>query len=267
MTTTDGQVQGSAELGDPLELGQARTFGSLFTGIGGMDLGLERAGWTARWQVENHPDRVPVLERHWPDITRYGDVTTIDWSTVERVELVAGGFPCQDISSGGRKIGITGARSGLWKAMVAAIRDLRPRYVLVENVADLAVRGLDVVLGDLALLGFDAEWSTLSACALGAPHPRRRLFVVAQRPGDDEPGQGAHDALSDRRQEDWAWQPRGGGSHRRGGLRWLPEPSLDRVAHGVPHRVVGPQLSGLGNTVVPDLAEWIGTRLIERTAA
>lgn len=239
------------------------TFGELFAGIGGMGLGLEWAGWDCRWQVENHPDRVAVLEKHWPDIPRYTDVNEVPWSDVEPVDLIAGGFPCQDISSGGRKVGITGPRSGLWKAMAHAISVVRPRYVLVENVADLAVRGLDVVLGDLALLGFDAEWSVLPACALGAPHPRRRLFIVAYRPGDDVEGQGPHHALADRGQADWTGQPRRSGGALGRGSRWLPEPAVGRVADGVPRRLVHPALSGLGNAVAPPVAEWIGRALLQ----
>lgn len=238
------------------------TVGSLFSGIGGIDLGLERAGMRVIWQSEVLPFACDVLRHHWRDVPNLGDVTKIDWSNVERPDLICGGFPCQDISSAGLKTGITGQRSGLWTQFARAIRDLRPRYVLVENVGDLAVRGLDAVLGDLCELGFDAEWSTLPACALGAPHPRRRLFILAYAAGGHEQDQVSHDALPARQQPDWQGQSRGSRSDSGGRLRWLPEPSVGRVADGVPHRVVRPQLSALGNAVVPQVAEWLGRQLL-----
>ena len=111
--------------------------GSLFSGIGGFDLGLERAGFTISWQVEIDPYCQRVLAKHWPNVTRYGDITAMDWTTVQPVDLLCGGFPCQDLSFAGKRAGIDGARSGLWSEYVRAIRHLRPRYVLVENVPGL----------------------------------------------------------------------------------------------------------------------------------
>lgn len=233
----------------------APTFGSLFSGIGGIDLGLERAGWRCVWQSEIEPYACEVLAHHWPNVPNLGDITEIDWSNVERPRLICGGFPCQDISQAGLKVGITGPKSSLWKAMAVAIRDLRPDYVLVENVGDLAVRGIDVVLGDLHLLGFDAEWSLLSACAVGAPHTRDRMFIVAHRPGSDGADHMPCDASQDRPGS--RFEPRG--SRRPAwGDGWLSEPALGRVAHGVPSRMVRRPLERLGNAVVPQAAEWIG---------
>jgi DNA (cytosine-5)-methyltransferase 1 len=244
--------------------GSALTVGSLFSGIGGLELGLERAGMRVIWQVEVNPFARAILAKHWPDVPKYGDVTNLDWSTLERPDVLCGGFPCQDISSAGLKTGIGGKRSGLWRYFAYAIRDLEPRFVVVENVADLAVRGLDVVLGDLAELGFDAEWSTLSACAVGAPHMRRRLFIVAYRPRGDESDQVSYDALSLRGQPDWQGQPGGSRSDRR--PRWLPEPDVGRVADGIPRRLVAPRLSVLGNAVVPACAEYVGRRVMAAAA-
>ncbi len=154
------------------------TFGSLFAGIGGLDLGLERAGWQCKWQVEIDEYARRVLAKHWPNVNRYSDVRTVG-TELERVDLVCGGFPCQDVSLAKHDAGgIDGSRSGLWFEFARVLGILRPRIALVENVPGLFVRGIDRVLGGLAALGFDAEWSIVSACAMGAPHTRERLFIL-----------------------------------------------------------------------------------------
>lgn len=157
------------------------TFGSLFAGIGGIDLGLERAGIKCLWQVENNEYANKVLEKHWPDVKRYGDIRTVDFTKVEYVDVIAGGFPCQDISNAGKRDGIKGERSGLWKEFARAIREVGPKYVIVENVSALRHRGLDTVIADLASCGYDAEWDCIPAKAVGAPHRRDRLFIIANR--------------------------------------------------------------------------------------
>jgi DNA (cytosine-5)-methyltransferase 1 len=168
--------------------------GSLFSGIGGLDLGLERAGvGRTVWQVEINPFCRRVLERHWPDAIRYEDVTAVDWAQVEPVEVLCGGFPCQDISIAGRGAGLDGERSGLWSEYLRAIRSLRPAYVVVENVPALLARGMGRVLGDLAESGYDAEWDCVPAAAVGAPHLRDRVFILAwpqQRRTVAHPGSG-----------------------------------------------------------------------------
>ena len=161
------------------------THGSLFSGIGGFDLGFERVGIKTIWQVECEPYCLKVLEKHWPNVTRYPDITTVDWGTVPRPDILSGGFPCQDISNAGKRTGITGSQSGLWLEFRRAIVSLRPRYVVVENVAALYGRGLDTVLGDLAQSGYDAEWDCLPAAAVGAPHLRERIFIVAYPQRDE----------------------------------------------------------------------------------
>jgi len=160
------------------------TVGSLFSGIGGIDLGLERAGMEIRWHSEIDPYASRVLAKHWPGVPNLGDITRIDFTAVEPVDVLAGGFPCQDISTAGKGAGIEGERSGLWREYARAVGELRPRYVFVENVAALLVRGLDRVLGDLAALGYDAEWDCIPASALGAPHRRDRLWLVAHTRGE-----------------------------------------------------------------------------------
>jgi DNA (cytosine-5)-methyltransferase 1 len=165
------------------------TFGSLFAGIGGVDLGLERAGWECRWQVEIDPFCRHVLEHHWPDVPRYGDIRELEWSGVERVDLLAGGFPCQPFSVAGQRRGKDDER-WLWPEFAGAVRALRPRHVLVENVPGLLAGhgGMGDVLGDLAQLGYDAEWDSVPAAAVGAPHLRYRVWIVAH--ADDVGGLG-----------------------------------------------------------------------------
>lgn len=166
--------------------------GSLFSGYGGLDMAAEAVfGGTTAWHSEVDQHASKVLALRWPGVPNLGDIAAVDWSTVEPVDVIAGGFPCQDISSAGRGAGIKeGTRSGLWYRYADAVRVLRPRFVFVENVGALVVRGLDIVLGDLAALGYDAEWTSLRASDVGAPHRRERIFLLAwpatghsERPG------------------------------------------------------------------------------------
>jgi len=156
------------------------TIGSLFSGIGGLDLGLEAAGLgPVVWQCEVDPWCRRVLAHHWPEATRYDDVQTL--TDPPPVDLIAGGFPCQDLSYAGKGAGLDGERSGLWLEFARIIRLARPRWVVVENVSALLARGLGIVLSDLAEIGYDAVWDCIPAQAVGAPHRRDRLFVVARR--------------------------------------------------------------------------------------
>lgn len=168
------------------------TFGSLFSGIGGIDLGLERAGMQCAWQVEIDDYAQKVLAKHWPNTPRFRDVRAIGrhvgdihtcYIPVWYVDVLAGGFPCQDISDAGKQAGIDGERSGLWAEFYRLIRELRPRFVIVENVAALLHRGMGRVLGDLAACGYDADWQIISAESVGAPHLRERVFIVAYSAG------------------------------------------------------------------------------------
>ena len=157
---------------------------SLFAGIGGFDLGLERTGGfetVAFCEIE--PFAVKVLNKHWPKVPVYGDVREL---TAERMRadgivpnVIVGGFPCQDISLAGKGAGLAGERSGLWGEYARLIGEIRPSYVIVENVAALLSRGIGDVLGDLAALGYDAEWHCIPASAVGAPHRRDRIWILA----------------------------------------------------------------------------------------
>jgi DNA (cytosine-5)-methyltransferase 1 len=301
-----------------------------------MDLGLEWAGMTCRWQVEIDQYARRVLAKHWPDVPRWDDVRTFppdvadadrgrleelkerDRETAEDptngdsrgiyvgrcrnagewdVDLICGGFPCQDISFAGKGAGLAGERSGLWYEFARVVRVVRPRYVLVENVAALLVRGLDAVLGTLASLGYDADWACIPAAAVGAPHIRDRVFIAAHRNGDEctaclrsgdvqwsvrekEGRPKASNRPSDCRDREVTLayangtRPQGrvfdrfstsewaaGSSVRSVPGTWLTEPAVGRVAHGIPGRV--DRLRGLGNAVVPQVAEYIGRRILD----
>jgi DNA (cytosine-5)-methyltransferase 1 len=153
--------------------------GSLFSGIGGLELGLEWAGLgPVAWQVESDPFRRRVLRRHWPDARRYNDIRRFDGSTAARVSIICGGFPCQDVSLAGRGDGIHGSRTGLWWEMHRVIGEHRPLAVIIENVPGLALRGLDAVVDGLIDLGYMVEASRIRAADAGAPHLRGRLFIL-----------------------------------------------------------------------------------------
>lgn len=158
------------------------TYLSLFSGIGGLDLGLDRAGWRCVGQVESDPFCRAVLNNHWPEVPKHDDVRTAVawWRSIGggAVDAVAGGFPCQPVSLAGRGLAQADDR-WLWPAAAAVVRDLQPSWVLLENVPGLLGRGMGDVLGDLAACGYDAEWDCVPAATVGAPHLRDRVFIVA----------------------------------------------------------------------------------------
>jgi DNA (cytosine-5)-methyltransferase 1 len=249
--------------------------GSLFSGIGGFDLGFQRAGIETRWQVEIDPYCRRVLAKHFPDAKRFSDIRECGSHNLSDVDIVSGGFPCQDISNAGKRAGIDGERSGLWSEYARIICELRPRYVVVENVAALLGRGMERVLGDLAAIGYDAEWQSIRASDVGAPHRRERIWIVAY-PGREHfdvqqriqricesarSGSDVADAeIFTERAGLCARDPKGQRRRRfSDGGWWAVEPDVGRVAHGVPTRV--DRLRGLGNAIVPQIAEWIGRRL------
>jgi DNA (cytosine-5)-methyltransferase 1 len=220
-------------------------------------------------------------------VPRHDDVRTAAawWLREERshVDVVFGGFPCQDISNAGRRAGIGGEQSGLWSEFHGIVRVLRPRWVLLENVAAILGRGAGRVLGDLAEIGYDAEWDCIPAASVGAPHLRDRWFAVAyadeigrrrrsrvfRSPGWGQPAYGRWslaDTTSSGR-DGWVPSPSrlSAASDARDGRQqlgqhWATEPDVGRVAHGVPHRV--DRLRGLGNAVVPQVAEHVGRLLV-----
>ena len=203
--------------------------GSLFTGIGGIDLGLERAGFEIAWQCELDSWCRQLLHQHWPSVPQYEDVTELRGGQLEPVEMLAGGFPCQDVSVAGRQAGLKeGTRSGLWSEYARLIGEIRPRYVLVENVPGLLVRGMDRVLGDLSSLGYDAEWRTISAADVGAPHLRKRIWIVAYpSPCGLQRG---NEPVEDYRGESRQWQGEPTGGHA--GARTVANSAEQRLQGG-----------------------------------
>ncbi len=154
------------------------TVGSLFSGIGGLDLGLERAGMNVIWQSEIDPYACKVLSKHWPEVVNHGDIKKINWASVERPDVICGGYPCQPFSQAGKRKGADDPRH-LWPWVREAISELRPRYAILENVRGHVTLGLSTVLGDLAAVGYDAEWNIVSAASVGANHRRERVIIVA----------------------------------------------------------------------------------------
>lgn len=255
------------------------TFGSLFTGIGGLDLGLERAGMQCRWQIERDSFCQRILRLRWPGTPLYDDITEIAGTELAPVDLIAGGFPCQDVSLAGLRRGIgEGTRSGLYSEMLRIVRLLRPKFILMENVSGLLIPNepggaapIARVLGDLAESGFDAEWDCLPAAAFGAPHIRDRIFIVAYP--NSHYGINSDEIKSSNRDRapEIGKVLHQGEEKRDSGKRifsgyidasvwWDCEPAMDRVADGVPDQM--DRLRVLGNAVVPQVAEWIGRRII-----
>ena len=262
----------------------------LFSGIGGFSLGLERAGMTTVAFCEIDPYCRKVLRKHWPDVPIYDDVRTLTADALRRdgiadVDVICGGFPCQDISEAGAGAGLAGERSGLWREYARVIGDVRPQWVVVENVSGLLFRGLGDVLGDLASLGYDALWESIPASAVGAPHQRDRIWIVAhpqrlksgERSYANEKRRWAHEAKqigmgggivahsnTTRHEGSGRELPRWWSEFARSAVstngQWACEPELDRVVDGLPnwsHRV-----AALGNAVVPQIPELIGRAIM-----
>ena len=272
----------------------------LFSGIGGFSLGLERAGMQTVAFCEIEPFCRRVLAKHWPGVPCYDDIRTL---TAERLaadgvvpDLICGGFPCQDISVAGKGAGLAGERSGLWRHYARLIGELRPRFVIVENVAALLSRGLGDVLGDLAALGYDAEWHCIPASAVGACHRRDRIWILSHPRRVGQPQREISTGVEERNRQACC----AGGQQtdrlarhgefgdvanaddaERGEQRWpVPilaeldpseccgwwstEPNVGRVAHGVPSRV--DRIRGLGNAVVPQIPELIGRAIMQAQA-
>jgi DNA (cytosine-5)-methyltransferase 1 len=236
------------------------TVGGLFSGIGGWELGLERAGLRVMWHCEADPFAQGVLARWFPGDPVYDDVCGLRGDDVEPVDVLCGGFPCQAVSHNGHGL-VQGDERWLWPEFARLVRELRPRYVLVENVAALVGRGLNDVLTDLAAAGYDAEWRCLRASDVGAPHRRERLFLVAypQRVGCQEGPRVFARELGEDLPQSASWC----GLFDRdvdGSLRLVPPPDVQRVADGLPDQL--DRLRAVGNALVPQIAEIIGRRIV-----
>lgn len=237
--------------------------GSLFSGYGGLERAVTAVlGGTTAWVSDIDPGACRILEHRYPGAPNLGDITTIDWATVPRVDVITGGSPCQDVSLAGRRAGMReGTRSGLWRSMLAAVEQLRPSIVIWENVRGVlngeadsglepcagcvgspgdsgpVLRPLGRVLGDLADVGYDARWLGLRASDVGAPHARFRVFVVAA----DTKDVGHERAWS-------AWGGGAGPADRRGDAAIAP----DAAGPQGPQPTAGPDVSAWCSTADPD---------------
>ena len=152
----------------------------LFSGIGGFSLGLERAGMKTVAFCEVDKKCQAVLRKHWPNVPIFDDVSTLRGKDIEeKIDVICGGFPCQDISLAGKGAGLEGKRSGLWSEFKRLIEEIKPKYAIIENVSALRSRGLDQVLREISEIGYDAEWHCITASSVGAPHRRDRIWIVA----------------------------------------------------------------------------------------
>jgi len=163
-------------------------FGSLFSGVGGFDLGLERAGMTCGWQVDNDPFCLRILAKHWPEVDRYGDIREFPPANICRPDIIVGGFPCQDLSIAGRREGLAGERSGLWYEFYRVLAELKPAWIVIENVTGLLSsnggRDFATILQGLVKLRYGVCWRVFDAKHFGVPQRRRRVFLVGHL-GDD----------------------------------------------------------------------------------
>lgn len=238
-------------------------FLSLFSGIGGLDLGLERAGMTCVGQVEIDPFCTKVLKKNWPNVNRIADICDVKGDEFGKLDIIAAGFPCQDISNAGKRAGISAPRSGLYAQAVRCICLARPTKALLENVAALLRRGMGTVLRDLAEIGYDAEWDCIQAAGVGAPHERERVFITANRV--QEGGQRLVTSTYSFQPGPWGWCGEAdmqliSESPMQQSDRW-PKPIICRVDVRLPNRV--DRIGGVGNSVVPQVAEVIGRAIME----
>jgi DNA (cytosine-5)-methyltransferase 1 len=247
----------------------------LFSGIGGFSLGLERTGGfetVAFCEIEPFPRR--VLAKHWPEVPCYDDVRTLTAKRLAAdgiaVDVITGGFPCQDISTAGNQAGInSGTRSGLWSEIVRLASELRPQFIIVENVANLLAGPSDKpggwfgrVLGDLAECGYDAEWENIPAAAVGAPHRRERVWIIAhpKRVGlEAQPNEAriCHEAIALR----YARRL----SEVGGTEQWFSPRPLGvipvELGYGVSNELGA--IKAYGNSVVPQIPELIGNAILD----
>lgn len=245
----------------------------LFAGIGGFSLGLEKAGFETVAFCEIDPYAQSVLKKNWPGIPVYDDVRCI---TADRlvsdgigVDVITGGFPCQDISVAGNQKGIDAERSGLWSECARLLGELRPRYAIFENVTNLlngdGGNWFKRVLWDISQIGYDAEWHCISASAVGAHHHRDRVWIVAYPANiSDTSSKGLQGGKKTGNDGKDRQEPRNQLITRLGGVQrgiWEIEPNVGRVANGIPKR--SHRLKCLGNAVVPQIPEIIGNTLIK----
>ena len=258
---------------------------SLFSGIGGFDLGFDRAGMECAGQVEIDDYCRRVLAKHWPDVRRIADIREVQGDEFGTVDLICGGFPCQPHSVAGQRLGAADDRN-LWPEMCRVIAAIRPAWVVAENVPGIRGTILDAVVSDLEGEGYEVGILDFPACGLQAWHIRARIYIIAHlsdRRRDGLEGEKRQRAYSKARQQeaigrhyipdsDGIGRFGRAGQSRPGGRRelenrnwWAVEPGVGRVVHGLPNRV--DRVRALGNAVVPQVAEWLGRRIVAVGAA
>jgi DNA (cytosine-5)-methyltransferase 1 len=237
--------------------------GSLFSGIGGLEIGFKKQGYTIEYFVEQDAYCGEILRKNFPGIPIYGDITTIDFRKLPKVDVLTGGFPCQDISIAGKHKGIEGGRSSLWKEYARAINECKPRYAIIENSPLLASRGLETVLQNLSEMRYDAEWSCLQASWFGNFQKRERMFIVAYLPMLGLVHSWYDSCYSKGIKRFFSEIP----VERRtiGDKERLQEQirttEFIRNRNGIPYRV--DRIRCCGNAVIPEVSEWIAKRLKE----
>lgn len=225
---------------------------SLFSGIGGFELGAEMAGIETLWNCEIEKFQGKILETKFPHAERFTDITKT--SGLRYVDIISGGFPCQDISVAGKREGIKGKRSGLWSEMYRIIWEIRPKYVIVENSPALVISGLEQVLCDLSQIGYDAEWQCISNYAFGYPHKRERLYLIAYSNKIGLQSNIRKDGIFDSIFKQWASDTSVGYICAKRILE-IPAYSIVRNDDGIPnwsHRV-----GAIGNAVNPTVAKYL----------
>ena len=258
-------------------------FISLFAGIGGFDLGFERAGMKCVAQVEIDDFCGKVLKKHWPNVPLFKDVRDVGKHNLPAAELICGGFPCQDVSLAGKRLGLKGKRSTLWSEFYRIVCEIQPRWVVIENVTGLFSSDNGVffrrILWQLHQVGYNAEWHVIPASRFGAPHKRERIFIVAH-PRNDGCGRSKvikrqlpnnkirnmEKVLEERLQfqsRTFEGSEYDGEENMENRESWELEPPLCRVDDGISDR--SHKIRVLGNAVVPQVAEFIGRAIMEVT--
>lgn len=251
------------------------TVGSCFSGIGGLELGLEwTGGFETKWQIESDRYAAAVLEKHWPTVKRFSDIR--DVSCPPRVDVICGGFPCQDVSLAGARSGLDGKRSTLWREMFRIACEVRPRWIVAENVPGLLSsddgRFFGNILRDLAEGGFHAEWDCIPAAAVGADHLRDRVFLLAY-PASERGGVFRRSSTTTNNriwklQDNWR-EKRGPRNSTINGLRMdslrrALESGIQPMANGV--SCIMDCLRCIGNAVVPQVAQKVGEMILQYEA-
>jgi len=240
--------------------------GSAFSGIGGFELGLERAIPNSKtvWQIEQNAFCQKILRKHWPDAKIYDDVREVGAHNLKPVDIFCAGFPCQDISIAGKGEGLNGKKSGLWWECFRIISELRFPIIVLENVSAISFRGGREVVGSLASIGYDTEWQVISARMFGAPHIRKRWFAVsyATHTNSERSAQQSKSSITmEQKLKSQCRSSKVAGIHQ--GNYWrenVPESPVCRVDDGIPNRM--DRLRALGNAIVPQCSEYIGRCIV-----